>query len=607
MIQSQEDKMNKMKINWDLTPLFASDNDPDIEKKRKEVEKTANKFVKKWKNRNDYLKVPKVLKVALDEYEKWLRFFGYLGAEWYYFYLKTQQDQVNPNLKAKFNKISDFSVKIQNEMQFFPLRIAKIDTKLQKKFLSYSPLQAYKHFLEGLFENAKYLLSEPEEKIMNLKDKPSYANWVKMTSGFITKEEREILNEKGEKVIKNFSEILGTIDFKDKKVRDGAAKALNEIFFKHLEVAENELNSVLENKKINDELRKFERPDKARHIGDDIDTEVVDTLVNIISAKFKIAQDYYSLKAKLLKVPKLLYHERNIEYGNVDKKYTFPESVNLIQKVFLALDKDFEKIFLSFVENGQIDVYPTKGKYSGAFAIHNLITQPSYVLLNWTDRFEDVRTLAHEFGHAINFELIKKRQNAVNFDTPISVTEVASTFFEDFVLEEMQIKADEELKLTLMVKRLNDSVSTIFRQTAFYNFESELHKVFREKGYLSKEEIGKIFQKHMITYMGPAVEQSGGSENWWVYVSHFRYFFYVYSYASGLLISKSLQAKVKQNPKFIEKVKEFLSAGTSESPKQIFANLGIDITDKKFWKEGLGEIEKLLTETEKLAKKLKKI
>jgi oligoendopeptidase F len=39
----------------------------------------------------------------------------------------------------------------------------------------------------------------------------------------------------------------------------------------------------------------------------------------------------------------------------------------------------------------------------------------------------------------------------------------------------------------------------------------------------------------------------------------------------------------------------------------IFAKLGIDITDKQFWDRGLDEIEKLLNDTEALAKKLGKI
>ncbi len=107
--------------------------------------------------------------------------------------------------------------------------------------------------------------------------------------------------------------------------------------------------------------------------------------------------------------------------------------------------------------------------------------------------------------------------------------------------------------------------------------------------------------------MGPAVEQSPGAENWWVYWGHIRNFFYVYSYASGLLISKAMQARVKADKKFVEQVKYFLSAGTSDSPTNIFKNIGIDITQSDFWTSGLKEIENLLTATEQLAKKLGKI
>jgi oligoendopeptidase F len=218
-----------------------------------------------------------------------------------------------------------------------------------------------------------------------------------------------------------------------------------------------------------------------------------------------------------------------------------------------------------------------------------------------------VLTLAHEVGHGINNELIRKRQHSLYFGTPLSTAEVASTFMEDFVLQEILKEADEELRLALMVNKLNDDVSTIFRQVACYRFEQELHAGFRKKGYLSSEEIGKIFQNHMAAYMGDYVEKSAGSGNWWIYWGHIRSFFYVYSYASGLLISKSLQSYVKRDPQFIGKVKTFLSAGLSDSPRNIFGKLGIDIGDAGFWGKGLDEIDTLLGETIALAQKLKKI
>ncbi len=375
----------------------------------------------------------------------------------------------------------------------------------------------------------------------------------------------------------------------------------------HADVAETEINSVLSNKKVDDELRRIPRPDLTRHIGDDIDTEIVDTLLKAVSGRFDISSRYYGLKARLLKVKKLKYHERSVEYGNVSKKFSYNESLKLVLQVFKNLDGKFVEILDAFIKNGQFDVYPRKGKVSGAFCAHHLISQPTYILLNHTNRLNDVLTLAHELGHGINNELIREKQNAVNFGTPVSTAEVASTFMEDFVLQEILKKADDELRLSLMMMKLNDEVSTIFRQVACYMFEQELHPLFRQKGYLSKEEIGGLFRKHMSAYMGDSVEQSPGSENWWVHWSHIRSFFYVYSYAGGLLISKSLQKSVKEDPRFIEKVKEFLSAGLSDSPRNIFSRLGVDITDQNFWEKGLDEVETLLRETTQLAARLGKL
>lgn len=594
------------KTFWDFSCFFDGDDDPKIEEEKKIIEEESYKFINKWKDRDDYLKEPKILQEAFENYEKWISCCGTAGDSGYYFWLRSTQEQDNPEIKAKENKLNDFSQKISNDARFFGMRIAKIPENEQQKFLEFEGLQKYKHYLETSFAEAKYLLSEKEENILALESKSSFSNWVDMIESFISKEENDVLNEKGQNEKKNFSETMSLISSKNKQIRDSAGKVLNEILKKHSDVAEHEINSILQSKKVDDELRGIKRPDLGRHISDDIDSEVVDTLIDSVSNRFDISKKYYELKAKLMGVEKLEYHERNVPYGEIDKNYSFNEAVDLVSNVFKKLDQKFFEIFESFVKNGQIDSHPRKGKSDGAFCAHNLISQPTYILLNHTDELKDVLTIAHEAGHGINNELIRENQNALNFGTPTSTAEVASTFMEDFVLEDILRDADDELKLVVMMDKLNGDVSTVFRQVACYMFEQELHKNFREKGYLSKEEIGKLFQKHMFSYMGDFVEKSEGSENWWVYWSHIRRFFYVYSYASGLLISKSMQNFVKENPEFIEKVKEFLSAGLSDSPKNLFAKMGIDITDKSFWDKGLEEIDNLLKETEELAKKLGK-
>jgi len=599
--------MNTKQTTWNLALLFSGDDDPKMAEDRKMVEEKSYQFIEKWKNKKEYLSDPALLAEALSEYEEWQRNYGTDGKEGFYFWLRTSQDNNDPKIKAKFNKISDFSKKIHNDMMFFELGIAKIPESEQKRFLEAEELKDYKHFLENIFQNAKYLLSEPEEKILALKSDTSHSNWVDMTEAFLAKEEREVERKDGKKEIKNFSELLSLISDKDKKARDAAAAALNDILEKNADVAEYEINSVLADKKTNDELRKMPRPDTSRHISDDIDSEVVDVLLDAVTSEFDIAKRFYELKAKLFGVKKLQYHERTVPYGKVEKEYSYEEAVDLVHGVFVGLDQKFADIFKEFVEGGHIDVFPKKGKSSGAFCAYHLPSQPTYLLLNHTGKLRDVTTIAHEVGHGINDEMMKEKQNALNFGTPMSTAEVASTFMEDFVTQEILKEADDELRLSLTMSKLDDEISTIFRQVACYNFEKELHETFRKEGYLSKEDIGRIFQKHMSSYMGDFVEMSEGSQNWWVYWSHIRNFFYVYSYASGLLISKFMQSEVKKDHSFIEKVKDFLSAGLSDSPKNIFAKMGIDITDRKFWEEGVKETEKLLKETEELARKLGKI
>lgn len=594
-------------IQWNLKELFDNDNDPGIEAEKQRVEEKSCHFINRWKDRTDYLEEPAILKQALDEYESWERECGTDGDWGYYVWLRTQQDQNDPALKAASGRLENFSRKIRNNIQFFTLRIAKIPPEKQEEFLRTRGLLEYRHFLCRIFAEAKYMLSESEEKILNMKSSTSYSNWVKLTSGFLAKEDCSVLLEDGSKGVKNISEMLSLLDSKNRKVRDSSAKALNIIFSKYAEIAEAELNSVLENRQTDDELRGIPRPDLSRHISDDIESDIVDSLIDTVSSRFSIAHRFYEMKAKLLGRKRLKYHERNAEYGDIMRRYPYNTSLRLIDRVFKHLDPEFSEILSMFIKKGRFDVYPRKGKGSGAFCAHHLISQPTYIMLNHTDKLNDVLTLAHELGHGINNELVRKKQNALHFGTSTATAEVASTFMEDFVLQEILHRADDELRLAILVKKINDDVSTIFRQVACYRFEKELHHDFRAKGYLSKEEIGSLFRKHMASYMGPFVEHTAGSENWWVYWSHIRYFFYVYSYAGGLLISKALQHSVKENPFFISKVKEFLSAGLSDSPRNIFRKLGIDIGNAVFWHKGLDEVEHLLDETIALARKLGRI
>jgi len=601
--------LNTNNTNWNLALLVPTQPKDQLDnwflEEQENLRLACQSFVNKWSKCTDYLTTPSVLREALDDYESWRKHYGTSGKQGFYVVLSLALDQNNTWLRAKESQLNEFSVNLENQVQFFTHRLSRLDSQTQNQLLQSPELAPYHHFLERLFSIGQHLLSEEEEKILNLKHYPAHAKWVQMLDGFLNQEERLLTTEKGETKKYSFSEILNLTSHKQKSIRDSAAIAFNEILQQYAQVAENELNAVLYNKKIDDTLRKFPRPDTSRHLSDDIDSQMVDELLQTVSQRYAISHKFYELKAKLFRVPKLAYHERNVEYGEIDLTFPWSKAVNLVHETLLSLDPVFAETFANFLKKGQIDVFPKTGKDSGAFCAPSRTSLPVYVLLNHTDRLNDVRTLAHEMGHAINFELMK-HENELNYDSSLFLAESCSTFIEDFVLERIIQDADEETKLAILIEKINNDVSTIFRQVAFYRFELDLHQTFRANGYLSYQEIGRLFQKHMVEYMGDYVSQDPGSENWWIYVGHFRNFFYVYSYAAGLLVSKFLQQQVRQNHAFMQKVKTYYATGASKSPKETLNQMGITV-DANLWNLGLDQVAEQLEQAWWLAKKLQKI
>lgn len=582
-------------MQWNTSKLYKDISDPQIEKDIQTCIKKNKAFALRWRNNRKYLEDAKTLSIALKEYEHLQQKYGQCTKPHYYLFLLNSLNQTDTDIKAKLNKVSAISTQLENEIQFFELNISKVNVLQQRNFLKSTHLKNYKHYLEQLFTMSKYLLSDKEEKIFNLTSKTGYSNWVNMVSELLDKQKLLVKDEIRETKEITYNEIGKYLDSKEKFVRDYASKQFNKINGKYLEIAEFEINSILEGKKISDDYRGITRPDLTRYLSDDIDVEIVDVLSSTVTEHFNIPQRYYKYKANQLGQRKIKYYERNVPLGNVDLEYKYDHAMSIVKNTFKDLDEDFYDIVSDFERGQQYDVFPKEGKSGGAFCVSVGKDFPTYILLNHTNKLNDVLTIAHESGHGIHSEL-SKCQSELNSGYPTSLAEVASTFFEDFVLEEILKDSTDDVRKVILNQKVNNDISTIFRQIAFLNFEKELHGEFRKSGYLNKERISDIFVKHMKEYLGKSVIDDESMRYGWIYVSHFRSFFYVYSYASGLLISKALQSMVREDKRNIDLVKRFLSSGSTKSPKEIFRDMGIDITKKDFWIRGIKEVERNLEE-----------
>lgn len=582
----------KIKKEWDFSMFYKGKNDPNIEKDLMATERAYASFARKYEKNDSYLKSAHKLAQACRDYEtllaspKAVRPYAYFG-------LLKIKNSSDDEVTAKLTKVDDRLTNAGNKLVFFKLSLGKIPPVTQKQYLKHSALMPYRYFLEKVFARSKYHLPEGEEKLLSLVSTPAYDMWRNAFDKLLS---NQVIEFEGKKMPIN--EALGQLSqlpTKERRLLDSAiAKQLKEVAF----LAEAEINAIYNLKKIKDEVRGYDKPYSAMIIGNEDDIQVVERLVDTVQKYYRISHRFYKAKAKILKLKKLTYADRVAPVGTTTRKYSFDETVEILRSAFSKVGDNYVKTLDQYLQKGQVDVFPKKGKQGGAFCWGNTGI-PTVVMLNHTNSFASVTTFAHEMGHAFHTEL-SKGQPTIYQSYTTSVAEVASTLFENFAFDEVFKTLTEEEKVVALHDKINNTISTIMRQIACFSFELDLHQKIREEGYVSSRDIATCLNKHMSAYLGPIVKMKENDGYFFTNWSHIRRHFYVYTYAFGELVSRALYSKYKKDRTFMKDIEKFLSAGGSMPPKDIFKSIGIDISDPKFFEDGLLEIEAELKELEKL-------
>ncbi len=586
-------KSTTYKTEWDLTQFYKSAKDPRIEADQKKADATIAAFAAKYRKNKKHLSSAGALATALRDYESLMQ--GRATHAPFYAHYRKDLDVRDTEATALAAKLEERGVRRMNQVLFFTLELGKIPKKQQTLFLRAPALAEYRYWLSQVFENARYTLSEAEEKILMLKSDVSFGRWVEATENVLHK---KTVSFKGKPL--PLPEAQGLMPQVTRAERGRLHKALNTAYAETADIAESEINAIYTDKKIEDELRGMKKPFEATIRSYQNNVESVLALVKAVSEHVSIAHRFYKVKRTLLGGTQLTYADRNARVGTVQTKLPFVKAAALVRDEFAALDPRYAEIFDNLLLRGSVDIYPKKGKTGGAYCSSS-VGVPTMVLLNHTDNFESLKTLAHEMGHAIHAERAKT-QRPLYQGHPISTAETASTFFEAVALNRLIRDLPEKDRIVALHDKIQDDINTVFRQVACFEFEKSLHNAVRTEGYVPKERIAALMNEAMHHYLGDAVTLTPEDGNFFVAWSHVRRFFYVYAYAYGQLVSKALHVELARDSAFIKKVDGFLCAGESASPEAIFKTCGLDALKPALFLQGLSAIEADVSALERLTK-----
>lgn len=583
-------KSPSIKTSWDLKKHFyQSEKDPQIEKDIAKVERVFGAFIKRYKNKN-FTKNASTLKEALDYREKHLAKLVEGDRVMRYFAFRRTLNAKDTVAQKRLNQLSERFRKLSNESLFFTLAIGNIPKKQRRELLKDPSLAYYRYYLERAFLEADHQLTEPEEKILKLQSRTSCGMWVDAVEKV---RDNLLITYKGKEY--SFTEALNKIDelaWKEKGV-------LWSLIMKEMErigeFAEHELTAIVTHDKIVDELRGYKKPYSETALGYENEESSIEALVEAVSSKgFDLSKKFYKLKAKLHGVDKIPYTNK---YEPLGQQLTadFDQAVTICRDVFYDLKTEYGQVFDQMLQSGQIDVYPKKGKGGGAF-MASTTGLPTFVMLNHADQIVHLDTLSHEMGHAIHAEMSKK-QGPLYDGFSTTTAETASTLFEQLVQQRIIEHLTPEQQIAYLDRKLSGDIATIQRQIACFNFELDMHNTIRAEGAMTNPELAAMMEKHMRSYLGPAVEITKEDGYIYVYWSHIRAGFYVYTYAYGQLVSSLMAQNYAKDNGYIEQIDTFLHSGSTDTVENIFKNIGINVRKTDTFNAGLdlqaADIERL--------------
>ena len=585
-------------VTWDLSDLYRGVDDPEIPSDLDTLEVRAGQFAETYRGRVGALS-PEEFGVVLTEYEGILHDAQFPGA---YAELNFAADTLPAANGALLQMVQERSVAVAQHLIFFELETIAIPDEPFAHLLTDPSVAALRHYLEQTRAARPHRLSEAEERILLEKSTTGRDAFSRLFDESIAVATFKMTVAGGEVVELSESEILSKLSDPERAVRRAAAEGLTAGLRERARLFTFITNTLAYDKSVDDRLAHFATPEAARHLSDEVESDTVQTMLDACVAHFDTVARYYRLKREILGLETLYHYDRYAPILPDEAEVAWEDAAATVLDAYTAFTPDMGAMAARFFDERWVDAQARAGKRGGAFCAGIVPDWHPYVLVNFLGKKRDVMTLAHELGHGVH-DLLASEQRFLQYHPSLAAAETASVFGEMLTFNALLAKtAAPKEKLSLLTGKIEDIFATVFRQTAMYRFEQDVHSARRAQGELTTEQVNAFWQQNVQAMFGDSVQMEEGHEVWWMYIPHFIHTpFYVYAYAFGQLLVMALYARYQRDgAAFVPHYLDILRTGGAKRPAQIMADAGIDINARDFWEGGLQTIDALITQAEEI-------
>ncbi len=387
------------------------------------------------------------------------------------------QDQV---VQAFQSDVENRLAVIGNRTLFFSLWWKSLDDLAAERLMAGSG--DYRYWLEEMRHFKPHTLTEPEEKIINIKDVTGASAIVNLYN-MITNRYVFHLEVGGEMQELTRGELMVYARSYDPNLRAAAYKELYKIYGQDGTILGQMYQTLVRNwRNESVDMRHFSSPLAVRNLANDIPDDVVETLLKVCQDNIPVFQRFFQLKARWLGMERLRRYDIYAPVVKSDKMYTFDQATETVFDAFHNFEPRVEELARRVFEQDHLDSEVRHGKMGGAFCATVAPDITPWVLVNYQGRPDDVATLAHELGHAIHSQLAAEH-SLFTFHSSLPLAETASTFGEMMLVDRLlATDTDASVRQSLLFRQVDDAYATVMRQSMFALFEIRAHEMVQQWG-----------------------------------------------------------------------------------------------------------------------------
>src|SRR6266513_1920846 len=582
---------------WDLTHLFA-----DVGKWQEDFAWLQQTYPKlqDWKGRvgesaqtlADLLEFKKSLELKIERVH-------------HYASLQLAEDSTNNEYLTRVGQVQNLLTKIGEASAFVAPEILAIEDKQFERFILDPALAEWRIKLHKIRRMKPHVLSVPEERLLALSsvalsgydDTFSQLTDVDMKFGVLT-------DETGREAPLTQSSFSSFLVKRDHELRKRAFHQFYAEFQDHQYTLAASLAFSVKADVFRARARRYSSAIEAALFPDDVPVAVYDGLIASVSDNFDPLFRYFKLRQRALGLSELRHYDTYVPLvPKIETRTSFDRAVEMVLAALTPLGEQYVDILAEGLRGRWCDRYETKGKRSGAFSSGSY-GAPPYILMNYQDDvFADVYTLAHEAGHSMHTWFSQKSQKYQDYDYPIFLAEVASTFNEELLTHHLlEQTSDPKMRAYIVNRQIDDLRGTLFRQTMFAEFEKVIHAIEESGDALTLAGFKSEYHKLLETYFAESFVIDPELDLECLRIPHFYHAFYVYKYATGISAAVALsQRGLSGEPGSAAAYLNFLRSGGSKFPLETLKAAGVDMSTSapiestlQLFERRLGELEELL-------------